>query len=113
MTYSLSEQNSTQILAVGNLLDELNNNVILSEVQLRMQNGINNLVVDLAEQEFMNSTGLNFLLKLMNTSRQSGGRLALANASQQVVDLLEITKLKQMFQLQPSVEEALRTVQEN
>ena len=112
MNYSLSEHNSIQILAVGNLLDELDDKAIISEVQARMQSGANNLVVDLSEQPFMNSTGLNFLLKLMNTSRQSGGRLALANASQQVEDLLEITKLRQLFQLQPSVEEAVRIVQE-
>ena len=110
MNYTLSEQDSIQILAVGNILDELDDKVIIAEIQARMQSGASSLVVDLSKQQFMNSTGLNFLLKLMNTSKKSGGKLALANASQQVKDLLEITKLQQVFQLQPSVEEAVRIV---
>ena len=72
MNYTLSEQNSIQILAVGNILDELDDKALIAEIQSRMQSGASSLVVDLSKQQFMNSTGLNFLLKLMNTSQKSG-----------------------------------------
>jgi anti-anti-sigma factor len=52
----------------------------------------------------MNSAGLNFLLQLL---RNSGEKLTVASPSEQVLKLLEVTKLKPLFKVTPTVEEAL------
>ena len=43
----------------------------------------------------------------------SGGFFAVANANEQVLNLLEITKLKKMFKLTQTVEEALQELENN
>jgi anti-sigma B factor antagonist len=108
MTYSFSKRNNTtQVLRVQNLLNEYDNKKLLQEVYQFLEKGFSNFVVDLSHAEFMNSVGLNFLISVMTRSQQVGGNLAVANAPDQVLNLLEITKLKPLIQLSPSVDEAV------
>lgn len=113
MTYSISDKDSVQILEVNDLLNEYDNNQILLDVKNRIENGLNRFVIDLEHLKFMNSVGLNFLINIMTHSKKFGGDLAVANASDQVVNLLEVTKLKSFFKLTPSVEDALKRLNEN
>ena len=106
MTYTIRERDAIQVVEVRNLLNELDNHQILRDVQNKIQNGFNKIIVDLADLDFMNSVGLNFMIKIMSQSKASGGKLAVANANAQVLKLLEITKLRNMFHLSPSVEDA-------
>lgn len=108
MTYAIHEYEAIQVVQVNNLLNELENKIILQEVKDRMKKGFSEFIVDLSELSFMNSVGLNFLINMMNSSREKGGYLAVANANEQVINLLEITKLKNMFKLTQTVEEALQ-----
>lgn len=110
MTYTISEQKEVKVLEINRLLNEYENKVILDEVDECIQSGKRDFIIDLAHLEFMNSVGINFLISMMKKSKVSGGHLALVNAPNQVVKLLEITKLKTMFQLKPSIEEALSLV---
>ena len=48
----------------------------------------------------------------MKKSKKSGGNLAVANASENIIKLLEVTKLKSFFQLSPSVDEAMKNLEE-
>jgi len=108
MNFSISEQNKVQVLEVVDLINEYDNKAILDEVDSRINSGKPNFVIDFSKLVFMNSVGINFLISMMKRSNNSGGSLALANTPKQVISLLEITKLKTMFNLQPSLEEALR-----
>ncbi len=107
MTYSISEHNKVQVLEVQDLFNELDNKQILQDVQSRIEQGLNKFILDLSKLDFMNSVGLNFLISMMTQSKESGGGLTVVNANDQVVGLLEMTKLKTYFNLKPSVEEAL------
>ncbi len=113
MTYAIHEHEAIQVVQVNNLFNELENKVILEEVRNRIHKGFSEFIVDLSELEFMNSVGLNFLISMMTASKESGGHLAVANANEQVINLLEITKLTKMFTLTPTVEEALQNMENN
>jgi len=108
MAYSISEHNAIQVVEVKDLLNELDNRTILTDVQSRIEKGYNQFIVDLSKLDFMNSVGLNFLISVLTKSRKSGGDLALVNANDQVMKLLEVTKLKTLFNLSPSVEDAVQ-----
>ena len=105
--YSITKAENVQILEVRNLLNEYDNKEILQAVQTKIDEGFSNFVVDLKQIQFMNSVGLNFLITLKARSNDSGGRVAVANASGKVVQLLEMTKLRPIFQVNNSVEEAV------
>lgn len=109
----MSAHNDIQVVAVRDLLNEIDNKVIINEVESCIKNGYRQFVVDLSQLNFMNSVGLNFLLSMMNKSKRSGGALAVANASEQVVNLLKMTKLDGFFVIQPTVEAALDSFVEN
>jgi anti-sigma B factor antagonist len=106
MTHTISEHNATQIVEVHQLLNEFDNKRIFSDIQSRIEKGFDKLVVDLSKLDFMNSAGLNFLLMLL---RSSGEKLTVASPSEQVLKLLEVTKLKPHFKVTPTVEEALNS----
>ena len=77
------------------------------ELQQKIDKGANEFVIDLAPLNLMNSIGLNFLLSLFSKTKKTGGSLILANASQQIQKILEITKLSNVFNIQPTVKHAV------
>lgn len=66
-----------------------------------------NIVIDLKEVSFINSSGLGMLIGSLTTMRNSGGELKLARASKKIEDLLEMTKLLKVFDLHKSVNDAV------
>ncbi|MCF8241138.1 MAG: STAS domain-containing protein [Melioribacteraceae bacterium] len=71
-----------------------------------------NLVVDLANVKFMNSSGLGMLISGFTTMKNGGGSLKLANATDKINSLLVITKLITIFEHYTSVEEAVKSYEE-
>ena len=105
-----AEHSSIQVLEIQNLLNEFENRAILQDIEQKISEGFHNFVLDLAELKFLNSIGINFLLNALRKSQQSGGTLALANISNQVEKLLEITKLRPYFTVQPNVNDAIKSI---
>jgi anti-sigma B factor antagonist len=67
----------------------------------------NHVVVDLKGVSFINSSGLGMLIGGLTTMRHSGGELKLARASKKVENLLEMTKLLNVFDLHKNVNHAI------
>ena len=62
-----------------------------------MAEGLSELVVDLAETTFIDSSGLRALLTLHQRVGNDGGEFAIGNPSESVLRLLEITGLGEHF----------------
>ena len=105
--YTLRAEENASILVVTDLLSEYANKQILAAAQQRIDAGFTNFVVDLSKIDYMNSVGLNFLITLKNRTDDKGGHLAVANASNKIIQLLEMTKLRPLFNLTTSVDAAL------
>ena len=71
--------------------------------------GKKNIVIDLADTKFMNSSGLGMLISGYTTIKNSGGSLKLANATEKIESLLVITKLITIFEHYNSVDEAIKS----
>lgn len=111
MSHTFSEHDGhIQVLQVKSLLNEYDNKSIMQEVEKRISSGWNKFVLDLSSMDFMNSVGLNFLIFMLKKAKTSGGQFAVANASEQIVSLLEVTKLKPMFDLESSVDDATKKI---
>jgi len=65
------------------------------------------VVIDLHEVKFINSSGLGMLIGGLTTMRNSGGELKLARASKKIENLLEMTKLTNVFDIHKNVNEAV------
>ena len=66
------------------------------------------IVVDLSRVPYMDSSGVASLVKLLSRTRKGNCSLLLAGLSDRVLSIFEITRLDSVFDIRPSVEEALQ-----
>ncbi len=71
--------------------------------------GKKNVIIDLSDVKFMNSSGLGMLISAYTTMKNGGGNLKLANATEKINSLLLITKLVTIFENFDSVDEAVKS----
>ncbi len=67
------------------------------------------VLVDLSGVQTMNSSGLSMLIGGLQTMRNAGGELKIAAASKKIESLLVITRLSTVFQLYPTVKQAIES----
>ncbi|BAZ42894.1 anti-sigma factor antagonist [Calothrix sp. NIES-4101] len=82
--------------------------VALNEKMSQITANVNQLwVIDLAEVNFMDSSGLLPLVNGLKTARQNGCRLVLCNVQAPVRLVLELTQLDSVFEIFDSYEEVV------
>jgi anti-sigma B factor antagonist len=85
-------------------------NVMLREIVRDLADkGNKQIVLNLAEVNYIDSSGLGELVKTHTTIRNRGGELKLANLNKRVHDLLEMTRLSAVFDIQKDEADALRS----
>jgi anti-anti-sigma factor len=57
------------------------------------------IVIDCSQVSLMNSSGLGMLISAQATMKQVGGQCSLRNITEQVNKLLEMTRLKALFEI--------------
>ena len=69
-----------------------------------------NVLLDMSQLQYMNSTGLNILISVLTRTRKGGGEVLISGMSTGVRQLFIVTKLDTVFTIKDSVEEALATL---
>jgi anti-sigma B factor antagonist len=69
-----------------------------------------NVVVDLGRSDYVGSTALGFFVRLWKRARAQGGRMVLCNVSAHEAEILEVTRLGDLWPTHASREEALRAL---
>ncbi len=110
--FQLSSQYNVQVLAINSLFTEETIDEIFSEVENKLEAGYKKWIVDLSAIEYMSSIGINLLLGLMSRSKTTGGKMAIANPSSQVLKLLDMTRLTHVFPLCPNIQAASMVLQQ-
>ena len=67
------------------------------------------IVLNLGGVNYIDSGGLGTLVSLYTTAHNAGGSIKLANLTQRVGDLLQVTKLVTIFEVYDSEEEAIES----
>lgn len=92
----------------GRLYDQLLAGDIEFITQPHVQKSTGNLILDVSKLEHINSSGLNLLLKLLNTYKTRDRSVIVAGANQAVNGVFSITKLNTVFVLVDSLDEAVQ-----
>ncbi len=71
--------------------------------------GKKNVVVDLHDVKFMNSSGLGMLIGGLTTMKKADGTFRLSRVTDKIESLLIITKLITIFETYKSIEEAVES----
>jgi anti-sigma B factor antagonist len=79
------------VISVSGELDLASSPALEEELERVAKSDATTIVVDLAELEFMDSTGLSVLVRAHQRAEENGRRLGLVNGSQQVQRLLTLT----------------------
>jgi anti-sigma B factor antagonist len=84
-------EDHTTVISVSGELDLASSPALEEELERVAKSDATVIVVDLAELEFMDSTGLSVLVRAHQRAEENGRRLGLVNGSQQVQRLLTLT----------------------
>lgn len=66
-----------------------------------------NLIIDLDHLTFMDSSGFAVLVSAYKSLRAREGRLALSNASPEIMSLIELTRLNEILEIYPDTQSAI------
>ncbi len=106
-SYKITKENSLLIISLnGNLIGKEQVGNLFSEVEEEINNGVENIIIDLAEMNYLNSTGLSIFIKILTLTRSNGGEAIVVNVPEKINKLLVITKLNSVFNIKESVENA-------
>ena len=107
-SYKMDKTGDLAILEMGGRLVDKSEAVEVSvEVEEELEAGTSKFIIDLSDLEYMNSTGLNIMINLMNKSRNNGGEAVIVGASPRIKSLFTVTKLHSVFKMKDNRQEAL------
>ena len=110
MKFSVREQDGVTILAPkGKIMGGPDSTELHEKLRDLIKNNTKRVIIDLAEVDWMNSTGLGILISGLTTMRNSGGELKLSRVTDKIQSLLVITKLVTVFESHDSVGEAIKS----
>jgi anti-sigma B factor antagonist len=85
-------------------------NVMLREIVRELaEKGNHHIVLNLGEVVYIDSSGIGELVKTHTTIRNKGGQLKLANLNKRIHDLLELTRLASVFDIERDEASALKS----
>jgi len=94
------------VVEVAGELDMMTSPQLRDALQRLLDDGTRNVVIDLAEVRFMDSTTLGVLVVTFRALRDRGGRLCLAAAQRSVRAMLAVTNVDQAIVVYDTVEAA-------
>lgn len=110
LTLSTAPRENAAVVSVGGEIDLGSAGELSDYLVDAMQQTGPDLVLDLSDVTFMDSTGLKVFLATHRRLQLVGGRLALAGPGRPVRRVLTVTGLDQMFLLTETVDEALEAL---
>ena len=105
MNYTIKKENNYLVVAViGDVDMSLTDSLRKDVDQALAEHNVNRLVFDLAEVDFIDSSGLGVILGRYKRVIDKGGTVYLAGAKPQVKKVLELSGLPRLMELYPSVD---------
>lgn len=108
MNLTIDEKNEVVIIYVKEeRLDAHNSGELKVEMQRQYENGKKNILVDLKDVRFIDSSGLGALVSGFKNAISHQGNLKLSTLQPQVKSMFELTRLHRVFEIFSSTAEAL------
>ncbi len=98
------------LLTLAGELDYSNAERFHHDLQDAIGQGRNDLVIDLTDLTFCDSTGIQSFLNTRQTVQDRGGSIVLVNLHPRLERLFHLTGLAQAFGIQPTVADALKVL---
>jgi anti-sigma B factor antagonist len=106
--FELDQQETYTVIAAKGRLNVIAAPELRAAVNGALEAGHRQLVLDLAQTDFMDSSGLGALVSCLKTAREADGDLKIANAGEQILMVLNLTNLDRILPSYSNVQEAFR-----
>jgi anti-sigma B factor antagonist len=107
LSISSESRGGVTVVHVGGEIDVYTAPMLREHLDEHISRGRHNLVIDLEDVPFMDSTGLGVLVGRLKLIRVKDGSLRLVCASERILKVFSITGLDKVFQIFGSLDEAL------
>ena len=87
----------TSIFEPEGIIDSVGGSQIRRDVSDKLNEGIENILLDLIKVTFMDSSGLGAMVATLQAVRAKGAKLYLCGLNDQVKIILELTKMDKVF----------------
>lgn len=106
--YNFVEQENSFILTlIGKIMSEEDIRDVNDAVQKHLDIHHGNLIMDFSQLTYINSTGINFVMRTLTKTRIKNGDLILFGINGIVESLFKMTKLNEIYTIYSSQEEAV------
>lgn len=110
-SFHIKKENNVLIIALnGSLNNKQQAENLLEEIDFYFNEGVNSIILDLTEMEYMNSSGLGIFISILTQTRNRNGEVVIINIPKKINQLLVITKLNSVFSIAHNIEEAKQLV---
>lgn len=110
VTVTTSQQEGVFILALGGDIDVATAVTVRDALDRVIAAGHHNVVMDLNDVRFLDSTGLGVMVGRLKAVRDLGGDMHLVCTSPRIARVMSITGLDEVFSLHSTTEEAVAAV---
>ena len=112
--FNIEDKKGYSIINIeGNLMDSIQVKNINEAVEEKIGNGVNRFIICGDKMNYMSSTGLGVLISILTKSRRLGGDISICCVPPKVQELLVITKLNTLFNVQKDLESSIVEITRN
>src|SRR5512143_2518812 len=98
------------VIATSGYVNNVGGQAIAEEFQRHFANGVKHVIINLGQSKVVNSIGMSFLIEIIETLNDSGGRLIFTDLDPAVEKMLAIMGLFNFAGKERSVAAALRAL---
>ena len=102
-----TSQSGVAIIEIKGRLDSKTTGELEQKILAVLEGDGRKLLVDMADLDYINSSGLRVLVMAYQRLKQSGGSLAICGTKDYILEVFEIAGYHRLFNLFPNQEEAL------
>jgi len=106
MKITIDKKENISILRVSGSLDAETVASFKKKAMVILEQGCNQIVLDFAKLDFIDSMGLGAMISLLRRVRTNRGDLKVAALNKEVMSVFEITRLHHLFEIFPNWEAA-------
>lgn len=97
------------IIATSGYVNNVGGEAIAAEFNRHFQNGVNRVIINLAQSKVVNSIGMSFLIEIIEQLQDTDGKLIFTNLDPAVEKMLAIMGLFKFAGKEASVDDALKS----
>ena len=107
LSITRADHGEQTVVHLGGEIDVYTAPLVREKLDEQIQSGRTQLVVDLTDVTFLDSTGLGVLVGRLKLTRTRGGSMRLVGTDDRVLKVFSITGLDKVFEIHPTLDAAL------